>query len=153
MPDNTDDILQILQEQQGNQNIDQDLEQALMNMLLNPAEKTTKQIRIVEDPNNSVMSEVREKIIINDEGFPEKLEEEIINVATLDDGSPMNSYGICRCQGCSRLVSVENLSRCLCGKTSCVMCGRFDAKNGIWYCCFLHKIIGKLFGLLRLNFR
>lgn len=153
MPDNIDDILNFLQEQETNPNEEQSLEQALMNMLLNPAEKTTKRIIIVEDPSNPVMSEVREEIVINQEGFPEKLEEETINISTLDDGTPMNSYGICRCQGCNRLVSVENLSRCLCGKTTCVRCGRFDAKKGIWYCGFWHKFIGKLYGLLGMNFR
>lgn len=153
MPDSADDILQFLQEQQDNQNPDQSLEQMLIEKLLNPEEKTVKRLRLIEDPNSPIVTQVREEIVVNQEGFPEKIEEETINVSTLDDGTPMNTYGICRCQSCHKLVSAENLSRCLCGKTSCVMCGRFDVKRRIWYCSFWHKLLGKIYGFLGFGFR
>jgi hypothetical protein len=151
--DSNNDILNLLQEQHLTPSANQSLEQFLIEGLLNPAEKTVRRIRLIEDPNSSVISEIREELIINQEGDPEKIEEETINICSLDDGTPMNTYGICRCQACQRLVRAENLSRCICGKTTCIMCGRFDAKTGIWFCSFWHKILGKFFGCFGIGFR
>ncbi len=153
MPDYTDDILQFLQEQESNQSMSQSLEEMLIEKLLNPTEKTVRRIRLIEDPTDSVISQVREDLVMNPEGYPEKVEEEIINVCTLDDGTPMNSYGICRCQSCKRLVRSENLSRCFCGKTTCIMCGKYHAKTGIWFCSFWHKLLGKIYGFFGIGFR
>jgi len=151
MPDNMDEILDFLH-QQG-LTPEQSLEQLLIERILNPAERTMRRILIVEEPNNPYINQVREEIIINEQGFPEKVEEEIVNVCTLGDGTPMNTYGICRCQTCHRLVSVENLSRCVCGKTTCVMCSKYDAKTGIWFCSSWHKFVAKFYRLLKINFR
>jgi hypothetical protein len=148
-----DDILQFIQEQEANQNAGQDIEQQLLSLLLNPAETTSKRVRLVDDPDNNIISEVKEAVIVNPAGYLEKIQEETINTATLGDGTPLNSYGICKCMSCLQLVRIENLSRCLCGATTCIMCGRFDAKNNIWYCSRSHKFWGKFLGFFGIGLR
>lgn len=147
---NEEDILNFLHSQQAQQpnNTDlapeQSLEQLLMSLILNPAEADAKRIRLVDDPYSGIMSEIREKVIINQAGVIEKIQEEIVNVCTLADGSAFNGYGIVRCQNCGGVVKEENTTRCLCGKVICISTGCAKGSGSYLFCSTWHRILNFL---------
>lgn len=146
MPDiDINELLQMLQQQES-VGADQNLEEIILNMLLNPNEASIKRIRLAYDPENNLMSEIREGVIINQQGIPMRLEEEVINIHTLDDGTPMNRHGICCCPSCGARVMQENLSMCACRKLICIKCATYS-KQGKWFCSWWHRFLSWL-GLL-----
>jgi hypothetical protein len=152
MPEDIDEILQALNQQQGNSNSEQTIEQLLMNLLLNPVKLKRQRIRIEENLNNGVLYELREGTIINEAGCLEEIEEIVINPQTFADGSPMNIYGIAKCPSCGSLVQEENLFSCACcGGTVCISqgCLYYSRFTGNAYCSKLHKYLH----ILRINLR
>ena len=140
-------ILRLLQRQQANQNPESSLlEQLLTLQVLNPVRRKSQRMRIAENPPHGVVSERREAVVINEDGGIEEMSEESICIHSLDDGTSVNSRGIARCQTCGGLVKEENLRRCDCGKTCCVIpgCGKSFRTNGKLYCCIWHALLGLL---------
>lgn len=153
MPEDIEEILKAVQQIQDDPDMESSIQQELINQLLNPIELNSSRLRIVEEPENGVVSESREGVIINAEGYPEKIKEETINVMMLGDGTSLNPQGIVRCQTCSRLIKEASLSRCLCGKTVCIMCARHNGKYDIWFCGRIHKFLWRLYRIFGIDFR
>lgn len=141
---NQEDLLNYLRSQQANQGTEDNLEQALINLLLNPTELTTKRIRLVEDPDADVIAEMREGIFVNPAGFLEKVQEEIIYVKMLGDGTSLNNYGIICCPACGNIVREHNSTYCPCGRTVCSTPGCAKAGRHGYYCSKIHAFFHAL---------
>jgi len=120
-----------------------DIEQQLLNIQLNPNQTTIQRITMVDDPDSNLMYEIREGISPNAYGGLEETNELVINAAILSDGSPMNPFGLTRCQTCGGHVREENITRCLCGRTCCIRCVRFSRRGHV-YCSRFHRFLGFL---------
>jgi hypothetical protein len=145
---NIDELLQLLKLQQNEQNSQETLEQMLLSLILNPIEVQRQRIRI-DDLGEGVVFELREGSIINENGYQEKIQELVINSKTFADGSPMNIYGVARCQNCGSLVLEDSIRVCqFCGRICCISrgCARVSRISGKSYCCRTHRFLG-LFGL------
>ena len=138
-----EEILKYLQ-QQGNQNLDANLESMLMSLILNPLKMSTIRTQLMDNLNNGVISETMEGSVLNEAGIIE--DKKPVNMYMLDDGTSLNE--VVRCQSCGGLVKEKNLYRCPCGKTCCVRenCGKTDS-NGRWYCSSWHRFLGGTFGM------
>lgn len=132
----------ILQESAQNQG-EQSLEDLLMNQLLNPLEGKLQRIKIIDDPQREFLSEIREGVILNEHGVLQEIREEVINVATLDDGSPLNKYGLSKCPSCNSLLMYTALKRCVCGNIVCETkrCAVYSRKRDLWYCNRFHHLL------------
>ena len=128
------------------------LEQLLMNLILDPVKTSIKRVRVVDGPSNGVLVETKQGLFIGPDGHLQEVEEEVIYLNALDDGTPMNQYGLSRCQNknCGCLVKEDNLTRCPCGQIVCINCARWSSLTELWYCSAWHRFLG---GRLRLNLR
>ena len=136
------EIMRLLQIQKGDQNIEQSIEQVLMNLIMNPLRMSTTQTQLVDIQNNGLISETKEGSFLNKAGFIEDIKQD--SIFMLDDGTSMS--GVAKCQTCNGIVKEENLKRCGCGKTCCVIprCGKYLESKDKWYCSSLHAFLGFL---------
>ena len=110
--------------------------------MLNPNKLQKEQIRIVDHSENGVLKQKIKATRVNEAGFQEELEEEVLYIHMLDDGTAAGDLGIVICQTCGATVKEKNIHRCTCGKTCCVLCGEYSEKNDQWYCGFWHSLLG-----------
>ena len=134
-----------IRQQENNQDINQapetSLESTLMSFLANP-ERMSKTIKqVIDRPSNGKISETVEGTILTPNGLEDIKQE---NIFMLDDGTSM--IGIAQCQNCGSIIKEENLKRCGCGKTCCVVQGCGKVSNNHWYCCAWHSFLG-FFGI------
>ncbi len=137
MPDNRNtELLTLLEAVTATGREDVELKDALTSLLLNPNTANIKLSRLSANPSN-VLSETRTRTRINSRGDTEEIQEEIIHISMLDDGTSANRNGIVICQTCGATVREENIKRCPCGKTVCVRprCG-YKAISEKWFCSF-----------------
>lgn len=123
------------------------LESMLMSRIFNPVEFNTERKRIVTNPNpHGIIQEKREGMRINSHGAIERIKEETLFIQTLADGNAINDNGFVRCQSCKKIVNVESIKRCPCGKTCCISnkCGCYSKKNDQWYCSKKHALLEKI---------
>jgi len=128
------------------------LENFLLKQILSPTEIKIQRTKIIDKPDLlGISSEKRESMFINEHGIPERIQEEILYIQTLQDGTPINKHGITRCQTCNSIVSVSSVQRCPCGKTCCISkgCGCYVKRHDVWYCSKKHATIA----LLKINLR
>ena len=131
--------------QQGNQNIELNLEQLLTQLILNPSRLKTAKINLVDSKGNTIaISQSHEENATTPSGFPQELTSE--DTFVFDDG--LSLHGITVCQTCGGVVNENNIIRCKCGQTCCIRrgCAKYSKSKGEWYCCWWHKIIGGFFG-------
>ncbi|MBI9093126.1 MAG: hypothetical protein JEZ12_28275 [Desulfobacterium sp.] len=138
MPDNSEmeQLLAMLQ-QQGEQGAGDSLEQMLYQMILNPVRLTHQRISLSSDLADNVMFEIREGVIINENGYEEDMQELTINTNPLADGSPMNIYGVVKCQTCGSLIREESMARCArCLKVVCLapQCAHYSNSANAFFC-------------------
>jgi len=120
------------------QNPEQLLEQTLVNTVLNPIKlKTTGQYYMDTRSNEVPLMEVQEGTIINDRGYIEEVKKEVFY--PLDDGTSLG--GVAECMNCGSTVKLENLHRCTCGKTCCVLCGNHSTNTNQWFCSWWHQFL------------
>lgn len=138
-----EDILQFMEAQKRQLHPEENLEQLLMKMLLNPTRLKTTRSVLMDVTSDGVISETREGTVLNPAGFIEELSEN--RLVMLDDGTSMS--GVVRCQTCNGIVKEQNLRRCACGKTCCVRqgCGQGgDGSMETLYCSGWHAFYGWL---------
>ena len=118
------------------------LEQLLQRQILNPVRLKTKVQKVTRFKDEGVLSYKREGTIINEYGLTEEIEEE--NIVFLEDGTSMQGWA--KCQTCKTIIKEENLRRCMCGKTCCIIqgCGIYLSCKDEWYCCRWHAFLGWL---------
>lgn len=138
MPDKSEmeQLLEMLQ-QQGEQGAADSLEQMLYQMVLNPVRLTHQRITLSNDLADNVMFEIREGVIINENGYEEDMQELTINTNSMADGSPMNIYGVVKCQSCDSLVREESVLRCArCLKVVCLSpgCAHYSNYANAFFC-------------------
>lgn len=138
-----DEIEKILEQQQNNQNNEPNLEALLTNLIINPTRIKIKKTNLTDFNGNSIpIKQSSDGSTINPAGFPEETESE--DVFLLDDGTSL--CGITVCQTCGGVVKEDNLRRCKCGKTCCIIkgWGKHSKYRDEWYCSGLHKFLGEL---------
>jgi hypothetical protein len=119
-------------------------EELLLKFMTTPFRISVDRARLVDEPNSGIISEKRQSTSLDQNGMIQDIEEK--NIFMLDDGLPTTGE-IARCQTCGRVVKLESLRRCYCGKTCCVSrgCGKHD--RGKWYCCTLHRVVAGRLGI------
>ena len=142
------ELFRLMQSQNIDPAVSQTLEQVLLERALDPNRIKKQTIIIDNNLNNEVLYEIRDKVEINNDGHVEEIEELVINAQTFADGSPLNVFGIVRCQNCNSLVQEHNIMRCPCGKTVCLFlnCARYSRIMQKWYCSRTHKLL-EFFGI------
>ena len=129
-----------------NQNCSQDLserslEEYLMQLLLNPMKLKRQRTSVVgEKEILGILNDIREGLILNENGMLEEIREEYRHVQVLRDGTPVNQNGFSKCQTCGSIVSIDSIRRCPCGQTCCISknCGFYSKKKDEWYCSRKH---------------
>jgi len=112
-------------------------------LIINPTRVKISKTNLTDFNGNSIpIKQSSDGSTINPAGFPEETESE--DVFLLDDGTSL--CGITVCQTCKGVIKEENLRRCKCGKTCCIIkgCGKYSKYRDEWYCSGLHKFLGEL---------
>lgn len=142
---NINDI--IAQLQQHSNDRQPNLEDILIQHILNPFRLERQIIRIVDNPESDQIYEIREGSIINQNGFQEEIQELLINVRAFADGTPMNIFGIVKCENCGSIVRDQSTTLCACcGKMCCLSpnCLQYSRLTEKIYCSKFHKYLGLL---------
>jgi hypothetical protein len=131
---------------------EESIEKMLMKMILNTVElKSEVDRHEVKSNPFGILKQTREGMFVDPQtGAQHRSKQNIKYVATYKDGTPAGDSGLVKCQNCGEIVSVENLERCPCGKTVCIICGIYIEKYDCWFCCRKHAVFG---GTLGINLR
>lgn len=148
MPENSEiqELMNLLHQQESQDSSDL-LEQMLYQMILSPVKLQHQRISLANNLSENVMFEIRQGVIINENGHEEDMQELVINANALADGSPMNIYGIVKCQTCGSLVREESITRCArCLKITCLSskCARYSRHLNAFFCSWKCKILSFL---------
>ncbi|MBU4000555.1 hypothetical protein KKG29_05315 [Patescibacteria group bacterium] len=123
------------------------IEQLLLNLLLNPVRLRRQRIRMQNIPDSDILYEIKEAVIINEQGVLEEHEELVINTDTFDDASPKNIFGLVKCSQCGSTVREGSVVICqYCARICCAVqgCGIYSRSRNKWYCCRWHAFLGFL---------
>ena len=112
-------------------------EQILINSILDPRRLKIKGTYLIDSQGNEVPYYEKFKgTVLGKEGYPVDLHKEYFY--PLDDGTTMGE--VTECQTCGSIIHKDNMLRCACGITCCVLCGIYSNKTQMYYCCTWHKI-------------
>ena len=139
MPSNPKlDLSDLIDKNDLNQDPAQALEEALIELLLNPNELK----RALTTLHGRRLAESMEATFINQHGHLEHHKHD--HIIMLDDGTPA-SGDIAICQNCGGTAHVDNLRRCPCGRMACINCAKW--RCGEYYCSTLHQVLHGAFGI------
>ena len=138
---NNEDILNIInnmQNQQSNQETEMNMEQFLTNNMLNPNRLEVKGTYLKDSQGYEIpLSQTIKGSFLSKEGHPVEFEKKLYY--TLSDGTSLGDYVICI--NCGNEVIKENIFRCSCGKTCCVLCATYSNITQKYYCCGWDKVL------------
>ncbi len=103
---------------------------------------TAKKKRVVLDVGGieKTIFETSRQTILNEDGMPEIIFTNKPGI--LEDGSSL--AGVTVCQACERVVKVQSVHRCPCGRTCCVSRGCGKVWFGTWFCSVRCMILYRL---------
>lgn len=138
-----EEIMRLLGIQHVNQSIEKDPVQVIAELLLNQTNLKTKKTNLIDGFSQAnVISEVKQRTFLNEDGSLEESEDQDFYI--LDDGTSLT--GVTICQTCGGRVKEESIRRCECGKICCVRpgCARRNKNDENWYCSGWHAFLGFL---------
>jgi predicted RNA-binding Zn-ribbon protein involved in translation (DUF1610 family) len=118
---------------------EQSLEQTIISRMLDIRSLDVKGTFIVDSHGEKLPLSLHIKgMALSKQGFPINYDNELF--FTMPDGTSLGEYAECMNHG--EIVHKDNLHRCpVCGKTCCVLCGKYSKTTDKYYCCGWHKFL------------